>query len=445
MSDASSTDAAMTAEAAPAVAVQPAGIPEDDASTTAKRQRREVRAPSLGPAYASGLRRAPGAPAPLLTPDLSRVQMMMVDSGDESERSESDDGGSDGAEDSEDAITSAAHKKKLDAAEAAAGALAEAAAGAVLAGIEPGGEAGGEDAHVARLRGLPWSFTVKEVSEFIATAASATVRPEAVTMMHNASGEAFVSCESAGMLEQLQRANRQQVGKRYVEVFSSSAAEKLAACERNTATMKPDAGYRGVLRMRGLPYTATADEVLTFFGRPASLHLENVHLLRRADGRASGDAYVVFDSEDAASLAMQYDKQKLGSRWGDLFQSTKGELYSLTSSGGIMLPSSEFSRMSAPSACSTSALGDGYSVVKLRGLPWNVTPEDITAFLAPLNVPAGGIHLMNGANGRPSGVAYVELASDGEQAEALAKDKQSIGGRYIDIFSCSQTELQVRL
>ena len=52
---------------------------------------------------------------------------------------------------------------------------------------------------------------------------------------------------------------------------------------------------------------------------------------------------------------------------------------------------------------------------------------------------------MNGANGRPSGVAYVELASDGEQAEALAKDKQSIGGRYIDIFSCSQTELQVRL
>jgi heterogeneous nuclear ribonucleoprotein F/H len=64
--------------------------------------------------------------------------------------------------------------------------------------------------------------------------------------------------------------------------------------------MKQDAGYRGVLRMRGLPYTATADQVLEFFGKPATLAQGHVHMLRRADGRASGDAYVVFDSEEAA-------------------------------------------------------------------------------------------------------------------------------------------------
>ena len=32
-----------------------------------------------------------------------------------------------------------------------------------------------------------------------------------------------------------------QVGKRYVEVFASSASEKQAACERNRATMRDDA------------------------------------------------------------------------------------------------------------------------------------------------------------------------------------------------------------
>ena len=93
----------------------------------------------------------------------------------------------------------------------------------------------------------------------------------------------------------------------------------------------------------------------------------------------------------------------------------------------------------------TAALGEGYFVIKLRGLPWGVTIEDIVAFLAPIPVPQGGVHLMTGANGRPSGLAYVELGSEDAQKEALLKDKQSIGGRYIDIFSCSQTELQARL
>merc|ERR1712087_1004835 len=193
---------------------------------------------------------------------------------------------------------------------------------------------------------------------------------------------------------------------------------------------------------RGLPYSATVDEVLHFFGSPADLQANNVHLLRRADGRASGDAYVVFDTEEAATQGMHFDKQKLGNRWIDLFRSSKGGLYSLTSSGGIMLPSSN-QGMQAPAA--PDALGEGYSVVKLRGLPWNVTAEDIQKFLAPVVVPPGGVHLMNGFNGRPSGLAYIELSSDEDQGAALAKDKQTIGGRYIDIFACSQNELQARL
>jgi len=60
-------------------------------------------------------------------------------------------------------------------------------------------------------------------------------------------------------------------------------------------------------------------------------------------------------------------------------------------------------------------------------------------------VPAGGIHLMNGANGRPSGLAYVELNSEEDQTESVKRDKQSIGGRYIDVFACTQNELQARL
>ena len=79
--------------------------------------------------------------------------------------------------------------------------------------------------------------------------------------------------------------------------------------------MRDDAGYRGVLRMRGLPFSTVVDEVLEFFGQSASLKRENVHLMRRSDGRASGDAYAVFDTEEAAVAALSFDKQKLGTRW----------------------------------------------------------------------------------------------------------------------------------
>lgn len=154
-----------------------------------------------------------------------------------------------------------------------------------------------------------------QVCDFVG-AVGVTAQPESVTMLHNAAGEAFLTLESAAQLAEVLKANRQQVGKRYVEVFASSAAEKQAACDRNRATMREDAGYRGVLRMRGLPFSTTVDEVLEFFGQSPSLKRENVHLMRRADGRASGDAYAVFETEEAAVAALSFDKQKLGTPAG---------------------------------------------------------------------------------------------------------------------------------
>jgi len=318
-----------------------------------------------------------------------------------------------------------------EAAELATGELVAAMAGSVL-------EATAEDSYIARLRGLPWSYGAKEVCEFLA-GVSVTMQPEAVTMLHNAAGEAFVTLASAAQLTEVLQANHQQIGRRYVEIFTSNAAEKAAACERNRATMREDASYRGVLRMRGLPFTASVDDILQFFGSPSTLQLSNIHLMRKADGRSSGDAYAVFDTEEAAVDALQFDKQKLGARWVDLFQSNKGELYSLTSLGGIMLGTD------ASANPPVVALGEGYSVIKLRGLPWSVTLDDLATFLSGITIPNGGVHLMNGLNGRPSGLAYVELSSEEDQAEALRRDKQSIGGRYIDVFACSQTELQARL
>ena len=59
----------------------------------------------------------------------------------------------------------------------------------------------------------------------------------------------------------------------------------------------------------------TVEDIHQFFNAPTTLQQTNIHLMRKADGRSSGDAYAVFDSEEAAVEALQFDKQKLGSRW----------------------------------------------------------------------------------------------------------------------------------
>ena len=79
--------------------------------------------------------------------------------------------------------------------DAAAGALVEAVAGSVL-------DAMGEEQCIARLRGLPWSYGGKEVCEFLA-GVSVNLQPEAVTMLHNAAGEAFVTLPSPAMLHEV--------------------------------------------------------------------------------------------------------------------------------------------------------------------------------------------------------------------------------------------------
>eukprot|EP00300_Choanocystis_sp_HF-7_P013100 c18157_g1_i5.p1 GENE.c18157_g1_i5~~c18157_g1_i5.p1 ORF type:complete len:534 (-),score=69.77 c18157_g1_i5:126-1727(-) len=80
-------------------------------------------------------------------------------------------------------------------------------------------------------------------------------------------------------------------------------------------------------------------------------------------------------------------------------------------------------------------------VVRLRGLPYTATVDDLKKFLYPIDVPACQIHLMNGRDGRPSGEAYIELSNETDAKRTLAKHKEHMGTRYIETFRSHPTEL----
>jgi hypothetical protein len=82
-------------------------------------------------------------------------------------------------------------------------------------------------------------------------------------------------------------------------------------------------------------------------------------------------------------------------------------------------------------------------VIKLRGLPWNVSVKEILEFLKDVNVKNGekGVHLaISPRDGRPNGEAFVECVSEEDFNKSFDYNKNILGHRYIEIFSAKLDE-----
>ncbi|KAM8866469.1 putative RNA-binding protein 19 [Synchiropus picturatus] len=70
--------------------------------------------------------------------------------------------------------------------------------------------------------------------------------------------------------------------------------------------------------------------------------------------------------------------------------------------------------------------------VKLRGVPFTVKERQIREFMTPLRPAA--IRIGINESGKRTGYVYVDLHSEEEVQKALKKNKDYIGGRYIEVF-----------
>lgn len=98
-------------------------------------------------------------------------------------------------------------------------------------------------------------------------------------------------------------------------------------------------GAQAIVRMRGLPFTCTAQQVVDFFGQQGPREQrcqvlgehEGVLFVKNQDEKPTGDAFVLFATDEAAQCALAKHRQNIGARYVELFRSSISEVQQVLS------------------------------------------------------------------------------------------------------------------
>ncbi|XP_077998964.1 heterogeneous nuclear ribonucleoprotein H2-like isoform X2 [Glandiceps talaboti] len=180
-----------------------------------------------------------------------------------------------------------------------------------------------------------------------------------------------------------------------------------------------------VVRARGLPWSATPKEVGAFFkGCNIVGGLDGIKFTFTKEGRPSGECFIEFESQEDVSKAVERHNDHMGHRYVEVFSSKKTEMEYVISKSG------------------PNAVQDNDGCVRLRGLPFGCSKEEIAQFFGGYEIKPNGITLPTDYHGRQTGEAYVQFTTKEIAEKALGKHKKNIGHRYIEIFKSSKEEIQ---
>ncbi|CAN2389955.1 G-rich RNA sequence binding factor 1 [Pristimantis euphronides] len=224
--------------------------------------------------------------------------------------------------------------------------------------------------------------------------------------------------------------------------YSSHESEELfelSEYEPRTVSQGPSKMF--IVRARGLPWSCTAEDVLNFFsGCNVRNGTDGVHFIFNRDGKPRGDAVIEFETADDLLKSLEQHKKYLGQRYVEVFEMSPKDAESLLQR--LQAPMSPTTSSSVPQAAQSVVGLPSDGTVRLRGLPYSCTDQDIVNFFSGLNIADEGITYVFDQRGRKSGEAFVQFISEEQSEQALLRHKQEIGNRYIEIFPSRKNEIQ---
>ncbi|XP_061450621.1 epithelial splicing regulatory protein 2 isoform X8 [Rhineura floridana] len=304
---------------------------------------------------------------------------------------------------------------------------------------------------VIRARGLPWQSSDQDIARFFK---GLNIAKGGVALCLNAqgrrNGEALVRFVNSEQRDLALERHKHHMGSRYIEVYKATGEEflKIAGGTSHEVAQFLSKENQVIIRMRGLPFTATPEDVLGFLGPecPVTGGKEGLLFVKYPDGRPTGDAFVLFACEDYAQNALKKHKEILGKRYIELFRSTAAEVQQVLNrymSTPLIptLPTPIIPVMPPPY---TIAAGSVRDCVRLRGLPYTAGIDDILEFMgdATVDIKPHGVHMVLNQQGRPSGDAFIQMKSS-DRAFLVAQKchKKMMKDRYVEVFQCSGEEM----
>lgn len=187
------------------------------------------------------------------------------------------------------------------------------------------------------------------------------------------------------------------------------------------------------IRLIGVPFDVSKDDIKRFL-KEVKIVDDGIYILRQLMSHAAkGEALVTVETPEDVDQAKLLHKEKIGQRWIEIREATEEDFtrYQVINEAGRYLKSGNM-----------QSFHDGY-IAKLKGMEYGHKMNDIEAFLDPI-VPLR-IWICYNRRAQNSGVAYVEVATMKELQDVVAKKKQYIGERWIDIWQADETEMKFDL
>ncbi|XP_033011485.1 epithelial splicing regulatory protein 1 isoform X1 [Lacerta agilis] len=307
-----------------------------------------------------------------------------------------------------------------------------------------------DDNTIIRARGLPWQSSDQDIARFFK---GLNIAKGGAALCLNAqgrrNGEALVRFVSEEHRDLALQRHKHHMGNRYIEVYKATGEDflKIAGGTSNEVAQFLSKENQVILRMRGLPFSVTTDEVLAFFGQhcPVTGGKEGILFVTYPDSRPTGDAFVLFACEEYAQNALKKHKDLLGKRYIELFRSTAAEVQQVlnrySSVPLIPLPAPPILPVLPQQFVPPTNVRD---CIRLRGLPYAATIEDILGFLGEFSgdIRTHGVHMVLNHQGRPSGDAFIQMKSSDRAFMAAQKcHKKTMKDRYVEVFQCSAEEM----
>lgn len=296
-----------------------------------------------------------------------------------------------------------------------------------------------EGLHYIRMRGLPYHVREPEIIDFLR---GVRVNKEDVALCYDYigkfTGEAYVRLHHVHDLKKACALHKSELGKRFIDIYKANEADYLVALQSKNDTKKTSPlvikkptelldETCGVLKLRGLPFSCTDQDIKEFF---SGFNIRKDGIKRTMQGgRPSGEAFVVFEDRSQIDKALGLNKQKIGSRYIEIFLSSSKELERYESQNARGNGSTRV-RDRLPDVPS----GKRSSTLLVVGLPFSIKKSEIQEFFYQYNIDESDIQFVANSTGRFSGRAVVTFENEAMAQKAKEKmNRKYIGERYVEL------------